>query len=95
VGSPFLRKDRGLSNLTLEKLPISTDTTVSPLCQHMIEDMAGRGLVTCDHGAVAHGLVDCLRALCKRLCGACEHVGDGAFGNLQPNRPSSISAKRA
>jgi hypothetical protein len=44
VGSPFLRKDRGLSNLTQEKLPMSTDTTVSPLRQRMIEDMTARKL---------------------------------------------------
>jgi len=44
VGSPVLRKDRGLSSLTQEKLPMSTDTTVSPLRQRMIEDMAARKL---------------------------------------------------
>ena len=44
MGSPFLRKDRGLNNLTQEKLPMSTDTTVSPLRQRMIEDMAARKL---------------------------------------------------
>src|SRR5262245_40147751 len=44
VGSPVLRKDRGLCNLTQEKLPMSTDTTVSPLRQRMIEDMAARKL---------------------------------------------------
>ena len=32
------------SNLTQEKLPMSTDTTVSPLRQRMIEDMAARRL---------------------------------------------------
>jgi hypothetical protein len=44
VGSPVLRKDRGLKNLTQEKLPMNTDTTVSPLRQRMIEDMAARKL---------------------------------------------------
>jgi hypothetical protein len=37
VGSPVLRKDRGLGNLTQEKLPMSTDTTVSSLRQRMID----------------------------------------------------------
>src|SRR5215471_1929478 len=32
------------SNLTQEKLPMSTDTTVSPLRQRMIEDMTARKL---------------------------------------------------
>ena len=32
------------SNLTQEKLPMSTDTTVSPLRQRMIEDMTARNL---------------------------------------------------
>jgi integrase/recombinase XerD len=44
VGSPVLRNDRGLGNLTQEKLPMSTDTTVSSLRQRMIEDMAARKL---------------------------------------------------
>ena len=44
MGNPVLRKDRGLDNLTQEKLPMSTDTTVSQLRQRMIEDMAARKL---------------------------------------------------
>jgi hypothetical protein len=44
VGNSVLRKDRGLDNLTQEKLPMSTDTTVSQLRQRMIEDMAARKL---------------------------------------------------
>jgi integrase/recombinase XerD len=44
VGSPVLSKHGGLNNLTQEKLPMSTDTTVSPLRQRMIEDMAARKL---------------------------------------------------
>jgi hypothetical protein len=41
--------------------------------------------------AVAHGLMDGLRALGR----ACEHVGDRAFGNFQAEQTSGISARRA
>src|SRR5215470_11091789 len=47
---------------------------------------AGRGLVAGDDGAVADGLVDCFSALGKRLGSARQHVGYGAFRNLQPEQ---------
>src|SRR5262249_46014217 len=43
----------------------------------------GRGLVAGDHRAVADSLVDIFSALGKGLSGTRQHVGDGAFGNLQ------------
>ena len=43
-GEPFL-EDRGLSNLTQEmELPMTNNSTVSPLRQRMIEDMVARKL---------------------------------------------------
>jgi hypothetical protein len=44
VGSAVLRKMEVLANLTQEQFPMSTDTTVSPLRQRMIKDMAARKL---------------------------------------------------
>jgi len=40
AGEPRLGEPRPEENLTQEKLPITTDTSVSPLRQRMIEDMA-------------------------------------------------------
>ena len=44
---------------------------------------AGGGLVAGDHGALAHGLGDLCGARGERLVRTREHVGDGAFGQLQ------------